>query len=192
MTMRDILNGGFPSGFDCGEFEEEGPEPTVEEVPEPKDDGPKPVDPRHLATANMTETFCGLPRDDHKVVHPSKARRTDCAVCRKNSREAMTEAIKKAVVKVVDELVDKGIAVKVEPAAEKPAPEPPPPSAEKPERRSEYSRWRPSKAEVAEVLRLRAEGESFNEIETVMGWPIGHGNRPFKICKANGAVKTRD
>jgi hypothetical protein len=44
-------------------------------------------------------------------------------------------------------------------------------------------KWTPSKADVDAVVRMRQEGKSYIAIETAMGWPSGHGNRPFRIVK---------
>ena len=45
------------------------------------------------------------------------------------------------------------------------------------------TKWTPTKFDVDEVRRLRALGRSYIAIETEMGWPDGHGNRPFRIMK---------
>ncbi len=44
-------------------------------------------------------------------------------------------------------------------------------------------KWAPTAAEVEEVKRLRALSHSYIAIEKEMGWPDGHGNRPWKIMK---------
>jgi len=51
-------------------------------------------------------------------------------------------------------------------------------------------KWAPTVAEVAEVRRLRALGRSYIAIEKEMGWPDGHGNRPWKIVK--GTLKAAE
>jgi hypothetical protein len=45
--------------------------------------------------------------------------------------------------------------------------------------------WKPTEGEIVEVRRLRALGLSYIAIEATIGWPDGHGNRPWRIC--NGA-----
>jgi hypothetical protein len=73
--------------------------------------------------------------------------------------------------------------------ARKPVPEaaaPAAPTAGKPR----GATWKPTKADVDEVRRLRALGRSYMAIEAEMGWPDGHGNRPFRIVK--GAWKYED
>jgi hypothetical protein len=51
------------------------------------------------------------------------------------------------------------------------------------------SRWAPTVADVAEVKRLRALGTSYIAIETAMGWPRGHGNRPWRIVTGKLTAK---
>lgn len=43
--------------------------------------------------------------------------------------------------------------------------------------------WQATKADVAEVRRLRSLGRSYIAIEQEMSWPDGHGNRPWKLMK---------
>lgn len=63
---------------------------------------------------------------------------------------------------------------KAEPKAEKKAAEP---------KKERTPAWKPTWAEYDEVMRLRALGVSFIGIELTLGWPDGHGNRPWKIVK---------
>lgn len=48
-------------------------------------------------------------------------------------------------------------------------------------------RFIPTEAEIQAVLKLRAAGMGYAEIEKEMGWPDGHGNRPWRIVKEHGA-----
>jgi hypothetical protein len=50
-------------------------------------------------------------------------------------------------------------------------------------------KWAPTAADVAEVKRLRLTGLSYIAIETAMGWSIGHGNRPWRICTGKLVAK---
>lgn len=56
------------------------------------DDDPSAEDDRHLASGGSDKTLCGLDRSGVSSVHPSKARKDDCPVCRENWRKLKTKA----------------------------------------------------------------------------------------------------
>lgn len=48
----------------------------------------------------------------------------------------------------------------------------------------------PTPEETAKVLELRAQKMTYQQIEAAMGWPDGHGNRPWRIVQdAEAAAK---
>lgn len=57
------------------------------------------------------------------------------------------------------------------------------PATEKPKRAPGAGKWAPTKKEVDAVLAMRQAGMSYIKIERELGWPDGHGNRPFRIVK---------
>lgn len=50
-------------------------------------------------------------------------------------------------------------------------------------------KWSPTQADVDEVIRLRKSGLSYIAIEEALGWPIGHGNRPWRIITGKLVAK---
>ncbi len=252
MTIKDILDGGTSAD----ELSNPG---GVEEIGVTALAAAAEV--RHLAHGASETTLCGIDRSAVSTVHPSKARKTDCAVCRKTLREGK---VKGAVAKdpmappptaqdallnmipegdgpklasgmkvemldgsvwLVEDVRVSGLDVrcllggseyakgrqltigansplrlfddaryeallleskKAAAAAKLPAPKPEG-AAKKlkdtPAGEPRAAKWTPTDEEIAEVKRLRNLGLAFIPIEKAMGWPDGHGNRPFRICK---------
>ena len=148
---------------------------------------------RHLAVGkDATTTLCGLKREGLTTVHPSKATREDCAECRAEARRKKKVQLSPPAEAVIEMTKEELLAPGAEPSPElvkalddiKNIPVDPPAAEVKKVRNPNPSpRFRPTAEEVSRVKRLHKEGKTLVHIERAMGWPSGHGNRPWRILR---------
>jgi hypothetical protein len=53
-------------------------------------------------------------------------------------------------------------------------------------------KWTPTEEDVARVFALRAEGKTYQAIETEMGWPAERGMRPWRVVKGKLTAKLKE
>lgn len=158
---------------------------------------------RHLAGGGSDTTMCGLDRGATETVHPSKARKTDCAECREKWR--LLKAKKPVFVETsmdtrpatVTGRFIKDHAPTSEPRTEVPAAlleadlsgiEQRIVEALTPVRNDITADWSEEEIEQ-EVMRLRRtphkgkSAHSYIAIEEVLGWRPQHGNRAWRIVQ---------